>query len=70
MSTQAKPACLGGVGRMQSLTPSHYKGCKWPASMSWRGKSVKKSLISIADLIWELDQIQSDAGPLCSQAEQ
>ena len=66
----AKPACLQGVGKMQSLTPSHYKGGKGPASMCWRGESGKKSLIGIADLIWELDQIQSDTGPPSSQAEQ
>jgi len=55
---------------MQSLTPPHYTGGKGPASVCGRGESAKKSLTGVADLIWELDQIQSDTGPPSSQAEQ
>lgn len=66
----AKPACLQGVGRMQFLTPSCYQGGQRTCQCVLERDSSKKSQIGIADLIWELDQIQSDTGSLSFQAEQ
>lgn len=66
MAHPGKPAGLQGVGQVQSLTPSHHKGGKGPGSMCWRGESGKTSPIGAADWICELDEVQSDTGPLSS----